>query len=131
MRIGNERVHIFNTHLEAFKEKNRVEQARVVERVLAELGDPAVMFGGDFNAVPPEATKKSGYPDETTVLTSHEEDSTVEVIRGIAGLHDAFPPEKYRAAEPDFDTQFARGVGLGPEEALSLVEGVSVERRRG
>jgi endonuclease/exonuclease/phosphatase family metal-dependent hydrolase len=104
LRIGKERVHVFNTHLEAFKEKNRVEQAQVVERVIAKLGDPAVMFGGDFNAVPSEATKKSAYPDETTVQTSHEKDTTVAIIRGVVGLSDAFPQHKYIASERDYLT---------------------------
>jgi len=43
----------------------------------------------------------------------------------------ALTTDAVRAAEPDFDAQFAHGVGLGPEAALSLVEDVSAERRRG
>jgi endonuclease/exonuclease/phosphatase family metal-dependent hydrolase len=104
VRIGSERVHLFNTHLEAFKEKNRIEQAHVVEKVLAGLDDKAVIFGGDFNAVPSEATKKSDYPDETTVKTTHEQDDTVKIVRGIKSLTDAFPAEIYSASEEMFFT---------------------------
>ena len=44
----------------------------------------------------------------------------------------ALTTQAARGAEPDFDAQFARGAGLGPEEALSLVDGEPTsERRRG
>jgi hypothetical protein len=43
----------------------------------------------------------------------------------------ALTTDAARGAEPDFDAQFARGAGLGPEEALSLVDEISAERRRG
>lgn len=107
IRIGTETVQVYNTHLEAFKERNRVEQAQVVEKILAREGAAGVMFGGDFNAVPAEATQKSNYADERApgmTPTAHETDDTVKIIRGIENLHDAFPPERYSAAENQYFT---------------------------
>lgn len=107
IRIGTETVQVYNTHLEAFKEKNRVEQARMVEKILARDGAGSAMFGGDFNAVPAEATQKSNYADEQApkmTVTGHETDDTVKIIRGIEHLVDAFPAEKYSAAEKEYFT---------------------------
>lgn len=92
VRIGGTVLEVFNTHLEAFKEGGRSAQARELRDVLEALSEAErarVLLGGDFNAVPLEATAKSNYPDETKVKTSHERDPTIEIIRGVAGLEDS------------------------------------------
>jgi endonuclease/exonuclease/phosphatase family metal-dependent hydrolase len=107
VRVGELDILVWNTHLEAFKEKNRVEQATEVKKLLQEMSPEiraAVIFGGDLNAVPQEATQKTNYPDETDVVTAHDQDTTVEIFRAIPGLNDVFPAEKYSADERSYFT---------------------------
>lgn len=95
-------VLLFNMHLEAFDQDNRLRHARLVAERLAGVITPHTVVAGDLNSVLPEATVRSGYPDEPE--TSHVEDATVEVLRGVTGLVDALPGPQYLSNEPAWFT---------------------------
>ena len=84
---------VFNIHTEAFDEASRVRHARLIaERVSREI-IPRTIVGGDLNTVLAEATRRRDYPDEPE--TSHVDDPTLELIRGVDGLVDAVPGKLY------------------------------------
>ena len=56
-------LRVYNVHLEAFDNANRRAQARILARLLRQcVGDGICL--GDFNALPVEAVKLSGFVDE-------------------------------------------------------------------
>lgn len=86
-------VRLFNLHTDAFSQENRIRHARVIaEQVSRELL-PRTVVGGDFNTVLPEATIRSDYPDEPD--TSHADDPTLEIVRGVVGLVDSVAGATY------------------------------------
>lgn len=85
---GGETIAIYNAHLEAFDLANRELQATELAERIRKEGATYTFLGGDFNSVPPEATVRSGYPDEPE--TNHERDATIATLRS-AGLHDTMP----------------------------------------
>ncbi|MCB9648962.1 MAG: endonuclease/exonuclease/phosphatase family protein [Deltaproteobacteria bacterium] len=93
---------VFNTHTDAFSPKNRLAHAGSIARTLTDRMQPLLLFGGDLNTVPPEASVRSGYPDEPE--TSHDEDATIPRLRQVKGLSDAVSPERLKADEADFMT---------------------------
>jgi endonuclease/exonuclease/phosphatase family metal-dependent hydrolase len=100
-------IQIFNTHLEAFDEPNRIAQAERTRSIIASRLTPWTIYGGDFNTVPPESTKKSGYPDEDrpkTAKTEHTHDRTLTILRAIPGLSDVLPAAELARREEDFFT---------------------------
>lgn len=95
-------VVVFNVHTEAFDQDNRVQHARrLAERIAAEI-TPHTVVGGDFNTVLPEASLRRGYPDEPD--TSHVDDPTLELIRGVSGLVDPIAGERYLKNEASWLT---------------------------
>jgi endonuclease/exonuclease/phosphatase family metal-dependent hydrolase len=98
------RVQVFNTHIEAFNEANRVEHAEWIRRTIQQSMTPSTIFGGDFNTVPPESKRKSDYPDETATKTEHTKDTTLDVMRSIHGLKDVIPPEEFSAHQDRYFT---------------------------
>lgn len=58
-----------NVHLEAFSQPNREAQS-VILRQVVEAHPGRVVVGGDFNTVPGDATRKSGFPDEEIDFTT-------------------------------------------------------------
>lgn len=86
-------VVVFNVHTEAFDRENRVRHARLLAERLASELTPLTVVGGDFNTVLPEATVRRNYPDEPE--TSHVDDPTLELIRGVDGLVDTVAGETY------------------------------------
>jgi endonuclease/exonuclease/phosphatase family metal-dependent hydrolase len=90
-------VKVFNAHLEAFEQESRVRHARLLaERVSGEM-TPFTVVGGDFNTVLPEASLRRDYPDEPQ--TSHVDDPTLELLRGVDGLVDTVAGETYLSSE--------------------------------
>lgn len=77
-------IPIFNCHLEAFDQKNREEQAGILYNTLNAVTGPMIV-GGDFNALPSDATKKRGFADENIDFTT---DKTLNIIMKIKGLRD-------------------------------------------
>ncbi|MCK6551090.1 endonuclease/exonuclease/phosphatase family protein [Myxococcota bacterium] len=100
--VGGTKLQVVNVHLEAFDRANRVTQAEQLKRALEAATTPLTILGGDLNTVPPEQSKRKDYPDEPE--TSHVDDPTLEIVRGIRGLSDVTPPETLRANEPEWMT---------------------------
>jgi len=80
---------LVNVHTEAFSQPNREEHARRLVTELARL-DPAtpVIVAGDFNAVPANATQRSGYVDEPE--TDFGTDQTIALVKSAPGLREVF-----------------------------------------
>ncbi len=81
-------VDLFNVHLEAFSQGNREAQAAILADAMKAVpaGTP-VIAAGDFNAVPPNALRKNGFPDEAIDFTT---DRTIEIARAGTGLKEVF-----------------------------------------
>lgn len=102
IQVGPTTLSVFNTHLEAFKQQNRLAQVeRTLTRLRAEMR-PALIYGGDLNAVPPESPQKHGYPDEPE--TDHRDDPTITRIRALEGLSDTVGSSTISARAADFFT---------------------------
>lgn len=95
-------VLLFNMHLEAFDPEARIRHARLIAERIANTMGPHTIVGGDLNSVLAEATLRANYPDEPD--TSHKDDPTVEVIRGVEGLLDTIPGPSYLRNEPAWFT---------------------------
>jgi endonuclease/exonuclease/phosphatase family metal-dependent hydrolase len=102
VRIGDRTLKVLNTHLEAFKQDNRVLQAKLTRARLEAAMGPYVIYGGDLNSVPPEAPYKKGYPDEPE--TNHESDPTISLFRDLPGLIDTIGSSTISARPEDFYT---------------------------
>ena len=100
--VGGRRLTVWNAHLEAFHAKNRMLHARLVRDRIAGDDNTRVLFGGDMNALPPEATKKRGFDDDAKA--DHEGDDTVDILRGISALRDVFATTSTRSSESDHFT---------------------------
>lgn len=100
--LGEESARVINAHLEAFDRANREKQATQLANVLAAVDDEHVIFGGDLNSVPEEATLRAAYPDEPSA--DHREDRTVALIRAVDGLQDTVPPKTFSTKESDWLT---------------------------
>jgi endonuclease/exonuclease/phosphatase family metal-dependent hydrolase len=104
IEVDGTKLQVFNTHIEAFNEPNRVEHAELIRRTIQQQITAKTIFGGDFNTVPPESLRKSDYPDETAVKTEHSHDKTLDVVRTIHGLKDVIPAEEFRAHQDRYFT---------------------------
>ncbi|TNF23674.1 MAG: hypothetical protein EP329_26895 [Deltaproteobacteria bacterium] len=81
--LGERELHVFNVHLEAFDAESRRTQAeRLVELVGAEPS-PLTVVLGDFNALPPDAPQRSGFPDEPDIDYG---DDTIARVAATPGL---------------------------------------------
>ena len=81
--MGVRTLRVFHTHTEAYKQANRLEQARLIVRRIERQGREPWLFGGDLNAVPPEATLRAHFPDEPE--TDMSTDLTIALFRKIEG----------------------------------------------
>ena len=65
VKIHKKVLIIINVHLEAFEKKTRESQAQTVLDIYKGYKDKyPVLLIGDFNCVPPSATKKNGFQDD-------------------------------------------------------------------
>ena len=86
---------LFNTHLEAFDQPNRELQADRLARLLEDRPGSHTLLLGDFNALPPEATKKREFVDEPdqdftldrTIATLREATGYLEVVARDVAAH--------------------------------------------
>ncbi len=80
---------LINTHLEAFDQKNREENAAELNEIIidAQRGGSAVIAGGDFNAIPKEASLRKAFADEPQ--TDMTTDKTIEIVCKNTSLFDA------------------------------------------
>lgn len=88
---GGVLLDVINVHTEAFHQRNREEQADRIAAYVRTLppARPRLLLG-DFNAIPPEATLRRGFPDEPE--TDMTTDRTVATIRSL-GLLEALDPD--------------------------------------
>ncbi|MCC7442773.1 MAG: endonuclease/exonuclease/phosphatase family protein [Bdellovibrionales bacterium] len=94
---------VVNLHLEAFLQEARERQARELSAALSEgaFGDVSVV-GGDFNTVPPEASRFRDFNDGTE--DAYLGDVTLPLIRDVRGLRETVPVDAYRADESAYFT---------------------------
>ncbi len=87
-------IQLINVHLEAFDETNRLRQASLIAERFNGAVAPLTVLAGDFNAVPPEAPVRAGFPDEPAANFIDEQ--TLPILRSISGMRDAVPRRSYR-----------------------------------
>jgi endonuclease/exonuclease/phosphatase family metal-dependent hydrolase len=73
--IGGKPYKIFNVHEEAFNIENREEQAAILARLVKDSAGNTIV-GGDFNALPQNASMKKNFPDKPEKLWKEEADLT-------------------------------------------------------
>ena len=74
-------IQLFNIHLEAFSNRNRMQQANVLKDLVWKDArqDDRILVAGDFNSTAPEAPKKSNFVDEPE--TDFSKDNTIQTVR--------------------------------------------------
>jgi endonuclease/exonuclease/phosphatase family metal-dependent hydrolase len=99
LELGERSLVVVNVHLEAFHLETRRSQARQVLELCREYGEETPMLVlGDFNCVPPDAPKKSGFKDEPDI--DYTDDDTILLFLQQHGLKPAlvgiptFPSDK-------------------------------------
>jgi len=96
--FGFKTYSLFNVHLEAFDITNKKNQANKLKEMVSSESD-LLLFGGDFNSLPPYASKISNFDDEYG--DDYSGDSTQTIIRSIPGYFEPIQPE---ASEADYFT---------------------------
>lgn len=97
VELGDKKFSIVNLHLEAFDKVDRNEQTKkLVSRVLSEKID---FVAGDFNMVPPSATKRSKFFN----ADDYENDPTYETLLK-SNLLEVIPDDIYAKAESQYFT---------------------------
>ncbi len=91
IKLGEETLVILNIHLEAFDKDNREYQAKYVIDYFKNhyKNRYPVIILGDFNSVPPDALKKSGFPDEPE--TDYDNEATIQLFYDEESLKEAAP----------------------------------------
>ncbi|PIE18868.1 MAG: hypothetical protein CSA66_03580 [Proteobacteria bacterium] len=91
---GGRTLHVYNVHLEAFDQVNRQRHIERLRELVDDNDSDLVVVLGDFNAPPPEARARDGFPDEPD--SDFRGDTTIETARTIRGLSQALPaPEAF------------------------------------
>ncbi len=95
---------VVNNHLEAFKKRNRVAQAKLLAARLTTLPTPRplMLLGGDLNTTPQEARKKTGFGDSPE--DDYRDDPTLATLQATPGLRELVGAKEYRADEQAFFT---------------------------
>jgi endonuclease/exonuclease/phosphatase family metal-dependent hydrolase len=114
--VGDVRVTLVNLHLEAWGKDTRQGQANDLRDWIADMPGPMVV-AGDFNALPPEATRKNELDDDSK--HDYDDDGTVDTIRKLEGFTESIPAEVYSANERDALTYPANA----PDRRLDYVFG--------
>ncbi len=78
---GESPVQLFNIHLEAFSNTNRMHQANLLKDLVWKDArqDDRILVAGDFNSTAPEAPQKSKFLDEPE--TDFSKDNTIQTVR--------------------------------------------------
>lgn len=108
---GGRSVEVLNVHLEAFDPENRQVQVRILEDVLSSIESPHVVMVGDFNALPPGASRQHGFEDEPDA--DFRGDASMERIYALPGM-----------------TEALAGAGLGPDDARTFTFPADAPSRR-
>lgn len=114
---GGQRVAVYGVHTEAYDQdgtKGRQIQ-QIYDVVKAETG-PFVL-GGDFNELPPNAVKLSGFPDENPKAKGTDYEQPPYTPQIMQKLYDDFSPwltlEQYGTTEDEQRTYYSHSV-VGP-----------------
>lgn len=92
INVGEKKFKLINLHLEAFDKVDRKSQTtKLAEKVKAEKID---IVAGDFNTLPPSATKRSKFYNED----DYENDASYEVM-ATTGLSEVIPDDIYAKEE--------------------------------
>lgn len=91
VKVGDVALDVFDVHLEAFDNPNRMDHARRLAVLVDAVQGDRVIVAGDFNALPPEARQKSGFVDEPEMNFEHDE--TIAIARGMARVAEVLPDE--------------------------------------
>lgn len=91
IKLGDNILTILNIHMEAFDRKTREDQsAYVLEYYKKNYKNRGpVIILGDFNCVPPDAIKKTGFSDEPE--TNYINEKTIELFHKEESLSEAYP----------------------------------------
>ena len=106
IKLGDNILTILNVHLEAFDNKTREDQAvYVLEYYKKKYKNRGpVIILGDFNCIPPDAMKKTGFTDEPE--TNYEDEKTIQLFHEEKSLREAYPDNRrnectFPSAQPD------------------------------
>jgi len=99
LKIGDSEYQIINTHLEAFKKKNREKQAKELKEIALSQSS-LLLIGGDFNTTPKNAKNKTTFKDFD--FDSYEGDSTYNLFTDF--LRDTLKDEDYENDELKYFT---------------------------
>ena len=94
--IAGTPVTVFNVHTESGSLPTRQRHAEIIREIVAPFAKGALIMAGDFNAVPPEATKKDGFGDEPEL--DQRSDQSIAALRTL-GLRETIPAERYSREE--------------------------------
>ena len=78
IKVGRKKINVINIHLEAWDIKARNKQMRLSLEIAEKLKG-TIILGGDFNSLPNEASKKSGFIDEPEI--NFEKDNTINIVQ--------------------------------------------------
>lgn len=100
MNLNGHRLLIMNVHLEAYESETREQQAEMVLSLYCSVKDLyPVLLIGDFNCVPPGASKKYGFEDEPEMDFRGRDIITRFLQEG--SLREAFLSSTYNISESD------------------------------
>lgn len=96
--IDGENCKIFNVHLEAFDARNRQNQIEILAGLVNNTAAGKIIVGGDFNALPPNATVKNNFPDEPEKEWKEwndvRSDRSMEIFTSkVSKLREVFPAD--------------------------------------
>lgn len=101
LKINDRTFKIVNSHLEAWDQNNRIEQAKLLYERFNEWND-ILVFGGDFNTVPTNSEKKdhfNGYPDDHYV-----DDITLSIFNKFKFLKETVTDAEFKQDEKKYFT---------------------------
>ena len=118
--INGRTLIIINVHLEAFEENTRLEHAKVVLDLFRNYAkDFPVLLIGDFNSIPPFATKRYEYENDRTTNILFEEKSIAAAIPESQYLEDEASYFTFSSGKPEIKIDF---IFYNPDR-ISPIEG--------
>ncbi|MFZ4712429.1 MAG: endonuclease/exonuclease/phosphatase family protein [Bacteriovoracaceae bacterium] len=104
IEIGKRTYSVINTHLEAFDQKGRIGQAKILKHVCEKevSNHHLLLAGGDLNSIPHYALVKEGFTDYPK--DRYTKDQTLGLMESIKGLKNSLPESVYRTYEKAYFT---------------------------
>ncbi len=101
--INGREVVVINVHLEAWDVKTREEHARILVALYRQKSDKPVIIIGDFNSIPPYASKLNNFP-EGEPIEDYTNDKTISIVLAEKSLKMAIPEARYKKNEKQYFT---------------------------